>query len=325
MNENAKKTFYRQLSTLLASGFNISGALYHLAENSPTDISRAARNLHAGVVKGNTLAEQMSFLSPEVFTGFETGVVEAGENSGTLPENLSGLAEYFEFISHIKNEMRSGLIYPVILLHSAILIPAVPVLFLQGLAAFLIRVSPPIFLIYLLFFSTLFFFRYSKHSTVLTENKDRIMMRIPIFGQLLMKIESIRFLKSFVALYTAGAGIVRSVELAAGTVGNAIIKNDIKNLLPLLRKGRPLSEVLCGKTWFPVVVCDMLKTGEVSGTIEETLKRVSVYLKEEVDVTIEQILKVLPVVVYLLVALYIGYIVISFYTRYLGLIKDLSF
>jgi len=323
MDANTKRTFYRQLSTLLTSGFSISGALHHLTENSSPDISSVTSRLHSGVAKGNPFTRQMKLLSPEVFTEFEIGVVEAGENSGSLPESLLNLAEYFEFMTGIKNKIISGLTYPVILLHLAILIPAVPVLFLQGIAAFLIKIFPPLFLIYLLFFSAVFFFRYSKQSPVLIEKKDRIILKIPFFGKLLIKIEVLRFLKSFVALYTAGAGIIRGVEVAAGTVGNTVIKNDIKTLLPLLRKGGSMSEVFCGKPWFPAVVCDMLKTGEVSGTIEETLKKVSGYLTDEVNVTIEQILKIMPVAVYLLVALYIGYVVISFYVRYLGMLTSL--
>jgi type II secretory pathway component PulF len=322
MDANTKRTLYRQLGTLLASGFNISGALQHLSKNSTSDVSYTASKLYSGITKGNTLTRQMRLLSPDIFTEFEIGVIEAGENSGSLTESLASLAEYFEFMTGIKNKMLSGLTYPVILLHLAILIPAVPALFLQGIGAFLIKVFPPLFLIYLLFFSVIFFFRHSKNSTELTEKKDNLILKMPFFGKLFMKIEVIRFLRAFVALYTAGAGIVRGVEIAAETVGNTIIKNDIKTVLPLLRKGSMLSEVFCGKRWFPVVVCDMLRTGEVSGTIEETLKRVSDYLKDEVNVTVEQILKVLPVVVYLLVALYIGYIVISFYARYIGMLTS---
>lgn len=117
-------------------------------------------------------------------------------------------------------------------------------------------------------------------------------------------------------------GIARAVELAGETTGNTFIRQDIKSLIPLLKRGEKLSDVLSGRGWVPGVVCDMIKTGEVSGTMDETLDRVSLYLKEETDSAVEKFLKILPVAAYLVVAVYIGYIVISFFSGYLKLINS---
>jgi len=316
-----KKSLYRQLATLLSSGFSLSSAFHQIENNVSALLKDVISSLKKNISEGRPLAEAMS-LFPTIFSPFEKAVVEAGQASGNLSESLLLLAEYFEFTCSIKTRLIAGLTYPVILLHLAVIIPAVPLLFLKGLMAFLARVVPFFLVLYLIFFVVLFLYRYTSQSAALAETKDRILLNIPSLGKFIKKLEVIRFLKSFVALYTAGVEIVRAIELAAGTVRNTFIRQDIKNTLPLLRSGKTLSEVFAGKVWMPAVVYDMLKTGEISGTMDETLNKVSTYLKEEVDATVEQFIKVLPVAVYLVVALYIGYIVISFYARYFQMLNS---
>ncbi|HNS32143.1 MAG TPA: type II secretion system F family protein [bacterium] len=317
-----KKTFYRQLATLLSSGFSLSSALGNLEHNTPGILENVVSSFRKNIAESKTLAEAMEVFSPEIFSSFETGVVEAGEASGNLPESMARLAEYFEFSSGIRNKLIAGLTYPVVLLHLAVLIPAVPVLFLKGFGAFLVRVLPFLAFLYIFFFTAVFLYRYSGRVGYLAEKRDRIIFDIPWLGKFLQKMDIIRFLKSFTTLYIAGVGIVRAVELAGGTVGNAYMKNDIRQSVPLLKEGKKLSDIFAGKSWMPSVVHDMLKTGEVSGSMDETLDRVAGYLREEADVAVEQFVKLLPVAVYLIVAAYIGYIVISFYARYFQMLNS---
>jgi len=318
-----KKMFYRELATLLTSGFSILVAFEHLANNTYShNLKTVILYLKREVSEGSSLTEAISLLKLDFFLPFEVGVIEAGEVSGNLPESFSKLAEYFEFVSNVQNKLISGLTYPVILLHLAILIPAVPSLFLCGIGAFLIKVVPSLLGLYIVFFGILFLYRYSNRSPSIAKTRDKIFLEIPALGKFIKTIEVIRFLKSFIPLYVSGVELSRSVALAGDTIGNLYLRENIKKSVPIIRQGAKLSEVFAEKEWIPPIVKDMLKTGELSGNMDETLDKVSDYLKEETDIIVEQFVKLMPVAVYLLVAIYIGYIVISFYANYFRMLNS---
>jgi len=318
-----KKVFYRQLSTLLSAGFPLSSALLHVEEGTMGTPGEAISLLRAGIGSGQSLAGAMSADGGNLFTPLEKGVVEAGEASGNLPESLARLAEYFEFSTSFKKKVGGGIVYPAILIHLAVIIPAIPVLVLRGLLPFLARIIPFFSALYLCIFGLVFISKRLNSSPRLSEKRDFLLLGIPWLGRLVKKVETIRFLKSFSTLYSAGVGVVRAVELAGETTGNISIKKDISRAVSLLKKGHSLSETFSGSEWLAVAPYDMLKTGEASVTMYECLNRVASYLKEEADAAAEQLARLLPVAVYLLAALYIAYTVIRFYSGYFRIFDSL--
>jgi len=323
MNYKTKAVFYRQMGVMLKSGLSLLKALDNLVsgrqEKSLRDITSILRK---GVVSGKSFAGQMELCSG-VFTRLETSVIRGGERSGNLTEVFTQLAVHFEFLQNIKSKLISGMVYPVFLLHAAIIIPAVPALILGGAVQFFKAVLPPFILIYGCAAAVIVFRKTVSHSSPAAQAWDTFVIRVPVFGKLIITISMVRFLQAFTSLYVAGIGIIESVQIATQAMGNSMMEKEMLKSLPLLREGKLLSESLTNNSYIPPVVLDMLKSGEVSGKMDETLSRVSGYLQDEVETTIQRVITILPVIIYLLVAMYIAFIVISFYARYLGQIGSL--
>jgi len=323
MNYKTKAVFYRQMGVMLKSGLSLLKALDNLVsgrqEKSLRDITSILRK---GVVSGKSFAGQMELCSG-VFTRLETSVIRGGERSGNLTEVFTQLAVHFEFLQNIKSKLISGMVYPVFLLHAAIIIPAVPALILGGAVQFFKAVLPPFILIYGCAAAVIVFRKTVSHSSPAAQAWDTFVISVPVFGKLIITISMVRFLQAFTSLYVAGIGIIESVQIATQAMGNSMMEKEMLKSLPLLREGKLLSESLTNNSYIPPVVLDMLKSGEVSGKMDETLSRVSGYLQDEVETTIQRVITILPVIIYLLVAMYIAFIVISFYARYLGQIGSL--
>jgi type IV pilus assembly protein PilC len=320
---SSKNFFYSRLATLLKSGFGLQSALNHIRSDSKTEPESVVKILYDTISAGGTFSAGMKKTPEKFFSAFEISMAESGETSGRLAEIFFELSRHFEFLCYIKNSIINGLLYPVVLLHAAIIIPAVPFLVLKGLIPFFAKALPPLVFLYGLFFGGIYLYKFAKKSVGIAENMDRFLLQLPGLGNLIRKLAIVKFLQSFVSLYSAGAGIIKTVEISAGTAGNLIIKKEIIKSIPLLKKGESFSAAFSGNRYMPPLVKDMLKTGEISGSMDRTLSKVSDYLKEEAEITINKILKILPAAVYLLVALYIGYTVISFFAQYLSVINSL--
>jgi len=315
--------FYRQLGVMLNSGLDILYSLENIMKNTNNiELKNIISFLYKGVSSGELLAQCMKKFSSKTFTKFEINVILSGEKSGKLPEVLFQLAEYFESMYKVKSKIITGMLYPAILFHLAIIIPASPNLILKGIGAFLKTIIPPFLFIYGIIFSIILIKKLFTNS-ILVSLWDNLVIKIPLFGKLIRQIIIVRYLQSFTCLYTSGVGVIESIPIAAETMDNSIIKNEILKSLFLLKEGKTLSEAFANNPYIEKIVYDMIKTGEVSGKIDETLKHVLQYLQSEIETTIERIVKIAPVVVYLIVALYIAYIIISFYAGYLNQVNSL--
>ncbi len=323
MNYRTKAMFYRQLGAMLTSGLDLVRALKQFTTGAYTQLRPPAQALYNAIVAGVPLAEAMQSLSSRTFSPLEISVVHAGEQSGNLAESVTRLATYFEFLERTRSRLLGGMVYPIVLFHAAIIIPAVPALVLQGPGRFLSLVIPPFLVVYGCLFGFLAVRRTIGASSPLTAAWDEMVVRIPVFGKLARTTALVRFIQSFTCLLSAGVGAAEAVRIAAGTLGNAAMEREMLQAVPRLQKGTSLVESFAGNRFITPVLADMLATGEESGRLEESLERVAGYLQQEADATVERIVTILPVLVYLAVAAYIGYIVISFYGSYINQVNSL--
>ena len=324
MNFRKKALFYRRLSVMLAAGLPLASALKNIRDSKGNEGTSAMAGIfYESVSKGTKLSEAMSNFDKSIFTIFETRVVLSGETSGNFSEVLGQLADYFEFLDTTLKRLLSGLVYPIFLLHAAIIIPAVPALFLSGFGAFLLRIIPPFVVIYGCVFAGIAIRRIFGSSSSLALLWDGWVIRIPVFGNLARTVALIRFLRAFVCLYSAGVGAVETVRLASETMGNAVMENEISRAIPFLKEGKTLAEAFAGNPFLPATVYEMLQTGEISGTIDLMLDKATDYLQHDLDMLVEKIVTLVPVIVYLIVATYVAIIVISFWRNYAGGIDSL--
>jgi len=316
---SGKKEFYFRLSSLLSSGFDIISAISNLEKNNPLHQKNVISFIKREILKGKNLSEAMKNFS--LFSNFEIKSISAGIKSGNLPETLLSLSDYFSFLENIRRNIISGLTYPFILLNLAIIIPAIPTLFLKGFFPFLGKIIIPFIIIY----GSIFVFGYLPDiykKRNLREKLDEIIIKIPFLGKILVNFQVVIFLKTFVILYKAGIDIISSFRDATEVIGNETIKKQFDKNFALLKENIPISEAIKNNQFLPDEVKGMIETGEISGNMDKTIEKVIQYTEEETKFIINQILKVIPVVIYLIVAAYVGYIIISFYSGYIKTINS---
>lgn len=186
MNTRTRVFFYHQLSVMLKAGLPVLGALEDMAKRGQAAARHAAGSLLRGVSRGETLAEQMARF-PDQFSPLEVTAVKAGEVSGRLPETLARLAQHYEVTGRAGRRLITGMIYPLLLVHLAAIIPAAPQLFMDngGMSAFLHKALPLLLLLYALGALAVFMNTITKHPSALAPVRDRILHLVPIFGPLI--------------------------------------------------------------------------------------------------------------------------------------------
>jgi len=317
-----KRQFYFRLSSLLSSGCNIVAAISHIEENiSDPVIKNVSHHLKKEVSEGRSFSEAMEKFK-NFFLSFEIKIVSAGIKSGNFAEILSSLSAYFEFFENIRTKLINGLTYPFILLNLAIIIPSFPVLFLKGFFPFLWKIIPPFILIYGIIFVFMFLPEILKNQKM-RKTTDEIIIKIPLLGKIIINFQVILFLKTFSLLYKSGIDIINSFKTATEVISNEVIRIEFEKNFSLLKENRTVSEAIRNNPFLPQQVKEIIETGQISGNMDTAIDRVVEYTEKETKFLINQILKILPVFVYLLVAVYVGYIIISFYSGYLKTINSL--
>jgi type IV pilus assembly protein PilC len=315
--------FYHQLATLINSGVGIIQALKSLeTSTSHFSFKKIIRGVMSLIREGSTLAEAMRFY-PGVFSSLQIRIVEIGEKTGKLPESMARIADILDRNHSNQMKLITGLLYPAFLLHAAILIPAIPQWFTSGFGAFLKIVLPALGCFYGVLLFILVIVRISNRIHILKSFFQYFLNYIPVVGSLIKKLAIARFMWNLSALYNAGEDIARSIRLACEGCGNIPLESSFLKTLPDIEKGESITLLFKKTRAFPGMVIEMLNAGEESGKIGDMLDRVAQYYEEETETTIKRIVIILPVLIYLAVAMYIAGIIIRFYVGYFGQIDAL--
>ena len=315
--------FYHQFATLINSGVNITQSLRSLGEStSHIQFRKIIYGIRAEVQEGRALAEAMGFY-PRVFSNLQLRIIEIGEKTGKLGESLARIGDNLDRNHRIQTKLITGFIYPVLLFHAAIFIPAVPVLFLQGFLPFLKAISALIIPLYAVVLFILLIVKISNRNFGLKRFFQYTFGCVPIAGPLIKRLSIARFMWNLSALHSAGENMIRSVSLAAQGCGSVPIADSIFKILPEIEQGGSLTSAFRKVRFFPSMVIEMLASGEESGRIDDMLNKVAEYYETESETIVKRIIIILPILVYLVVALYIASIIIRFYTGYLNQINNL--
>ncbi len=323
ITQKTLSNFYHEFATLIHAGVNILQALRSLSNStSHPQLKKIIRSVTAEIEKGATLTGAMK-VHPNVFSSLQLRIVEIGEKSGKLDASLFKIGDNLERNHKIQAKLTTGSLYPVFLIHAAILIPAVPTLFLDGFMPFLETVSGALMFLYGFFFLILLIVKISNRIYVLKSFSQYFFGYIPIIGPLIKRLAIARFMWNLSALHSAGENMVRAVSLAAEGCGNIPITNAVFKVLPDIEQGGSLTSAFRKVRFFPSLVIEMLSAGEESGQIDAMLDKIAEYYEAESDEIIKRIIIILPILIYLVVAIYIGSIIIKFYTGYLGQFDNL--
>ena len=270
---------------------------------------------------------------PKVFDQLTVAMVEAGEAGGVLDESLKRLAKLLEDNARLQNQIKGALGYPVAVLVIAILVFLGMTIFLiptfagifEDLGAELplftqlmvdlsemLRSSAALVFAGALMVMVWMFSRYyatHKGRRVV----DRLMLKVPLFGDLIMKTATAQFCRIFSSLTRAGVPILMSLEISSETAGNSIISDAILDSRSLVQEGVLLSTALTRQKVLPDMALSMLSIGEETGEMDQMLSKVADFYEDEVSASVKALTSMLEPAMIVVVGGIVGSILLAMY------------
>lgn len=323
-------TFTYQLSVLLDAGFQLDRSLSILSElTEKKKFSELVNELNSHVRSGKSFSDALSRF-PSIFPLFFVNMIKAGEAGGFLEETITRLSTYLENAHGLKEEVRSALVYPLVLCvfggASVIflltyVVPMftqiftdmeqtlpLPTLMLLSISDFLTGY----WWLILLFIAAAFVFgkRYLKSEHGM-RTWDMLKFRIPVFGKLYKETAVARFARTLGTLLGSGVPILNALQIVKGTLESENISEIISSVRESVRRGKGISEPLKNSNIFPPIAVHMVTVGEETGRLDEMLLKVADRFDIEVRITVKRLLSLLEPAMIILMAVMVGFIVIS--------------
>ncbi len=323
-------TFSYQLSVLLDSGFPLDRSLSILSDLAEKKaVKELIKELLSQVRSGKSFSDALARF-PGIFPAFYVNMVRAGEAGGFIEDVIARMAVYLETAQGLKEDVRSALIYPVLL--SSVGGAAVIVLLTFVVPQFtkiftdmgqalplatqlLLAVSGLLvdywwvmcIVVFGAFISIRKYLRTEKGST----QWDRLKFRLPLFGKLYKEAAVSRFARTFGTLLGSGVPILSALQIVKGTLGSEKISGIIASVRESARKGKGIAEPLKNGDIFPPLAVHMVTVGEETGKLDEMLIKIADRFDLEVRTTVKRMLSLLEPLLILLVGGVVGFIVVS--------------
>ncbi len=322
--------FTQELSDMLEAGLALDRSLSILAELERNEaFKQIIIEVHKDIQAGETFADALD-KHPQLFSEIYINTVRAGEAGGSLEIVLSRLKKFIEDARKLKEDIKSALIYPALLvlvggsavaLMLLVFIPKfsviledmggampLPTQILLNISGTLTRFWP---VILILIVASVFAFKATQKTEKGRVKFDRFKLRIPLFGPILKKAAVSRFSRTLGALMQGGLPILESLKIAVRTVGNNYMTRMITPAIDGVRRGRGLTEPLKETSVFPPLAIHMLAVGEETGKLDETLIRLSDKYDRDVGTAVKRLLSLLEPAIILVMAVIVGFVVIS--------------
>lgn len=292
----------RQLSTLLDASTSIDDSLKITADQvNDKNLSNILYNIREDIIQGKRLGNSMKSY-PSIFNKTYTSLVTAGDSSGNLDTIFDNLADYLEQSEEIKQKVFSALTYPMILISFSILVivallafvlPQVVGQFVKSgtelpvLTQILLFLSNNIFLILISIagISTLGYFAYKRYCSLKTNllNAHKIILNIPLIGNFILLTETERFASTMSLLLDSGMNLDVALDESSEVFRNAYLKEQIRIAREEVIEGKDFVNTLMKSQIFPDIFIQLIASGYKSGKLPMMFKKVSAFLKNEIE------------------------------------------
>ena len=325
--------FTRQLSTMMRAGVPLLQAFDIVARGSTNPrMTRLLNEIRGDVETGTSLSSAFR-KHPQYFDALYCNLVEAGEAGGILEELLARLALYQEKTIAIKQKVKSALIYPTSVIVVAFAVLSVIMIFVipsfkEVFTSFGAELPAPTLAVmamsdafihyWWLIFGVLFgggyiFFQSWKRSEKMQFFMDRLLLRMPIFGDLVMKSVVARWTRTLSTMFAAGVPLVEALDSVGGTAGNLVFTQATQQIQRDVAAGSALTTSMTSANVFPTMVLQMSAIGEESGALDDMLARCAEFYEEEVDEMVKGLSTLMEPIIIVVLGTLIGGIVVSMY------------
>ncbi len=325
--------FTRQLATMMKAGVPLLQAFDIVGKGATNQaVGRLLMDIKAEVETGSSL-NQAFRKYPLHFDALYCNLVAAGEAAGILDAVLDRLATYKEKILAIKSKIKSALFYPIAVIVVAVIITAIILIFvipqfkevfrnfgadLPGPTLFVIALSDIMVANWYIIFGVLgggiygFFFVW-KRSEKMQVVMDRLILRLPLFGEIIRKATIARWSRTLSTMFSAGVPLVEALESVGGASGNYVYRVATRQIQSEVSTGTSLTVAMQNANVFPNMVTQMVSIGEESGQLDAMLAKVADFFEREVDDAVTALSSLMEPIIMVVLGTLIGGLVVAMY------------
>jgi type IV pilus assembly protein PilC len=335
--------FSRQLAVFVAAGIPITDALESISEEMGNKQLKAVIiDIRDRLQAGETLASAVTEHS-EAFPAFYTGVLKTAELTGTLDSALLQLSDYIERDLEARRKITSALTYPaVVLAFSLIVVVVLTTFVLPRFEDFFQGLNAKLPLATRILLDTSHFFRHwwwifagvaavallGALAAVRTEGGrrawDRILLRLPVLGDLVHHAILERFCRVLSAMVTAGVPLPEAMRVTGAATGNVVFKEAMDEARESMMRGEGLATPLAASGLFPAAAKQMFRVGEDTGSLDNQLQTAAEYFDRELDYKIKRFTNLFEPAVILFVGLIVGFVAIALVSAMYGIFRQVQ-
>jgi type IV pilus assembly protein PilC len=325
--------FTRQLATMMKAGVPLLQAFDIVGRGNPNvSVTKLLNDVRTDVETGTSLSAAFRKY-PMYFNALYCNLVEAGEAAGILESLLDRLAVYMEKTEAIKSKIKSALMYPISVVVVAFVVVAVIMIFvipafkqvfssfgadLPAPTLFVIAVSEFFVAYWWLIFGGIggglyFFMQAWKRNEKMQKFMDRLLLKVPVFGELIEKSCIARWTRTLSTMFAAGVPLVEALDSVGGASGNSLYADATEKIQQEVSTGTALTAAMSNANLFPTMVLQMCAIGEESGSIDHMLGKAADFYEAEVDEMVAGLSSLMEPIIIVFLGGLIGGIVVSMY------------
>ncbi len=324
--------FVRQFATMIDSGLPLVQCLEIQAAQAQNPTLREELSVIKDAVEsGSTFADALKKY-PETFDELFQNLVAAGEIGGILDTILNRLAAFLEKADKLRRQIKGAMSYPIIvccvagIVIALLLIKVVPTFekmfsefggalpaptqIVINLSDFMLANGAYIFGGVAGLFWALKMFRKTERGTHIS---DYVVLKLPVFGDLLIKVAVARFCRTLGTMVSSGVPILEGLDICSRTAGNKIIENAVQGAKDAISEGRDIATPLAESKVFPAMVTQMISVGESTGALDIMLNKIADFYEDEVDQAVENLTSMMEPMIMAFLGVVVGGFVIAMY------------
>jgi type IV pilus assembly protein PilC len=325
--------FSRQLATMMSAGIPMVQAFEIIGNgHEKPAMQKLVLDIKGTIEGGSTLHEALS-KHPLYFDDLFVNLVEAGEQAGALETLLDKIATYKEKTEALKKKIKKALFYPIAVLAVAVIVSAVLLIFVipqfealfKGFGADLPAFTQMVvnlsrfmqhrgWMVMIAIGGSLYaFFYFHKRSRNMRRFLDRVMLKFPIIGPILVKSAIARFARTLSTMFAAGVPLVEAMQSVAGATGNIVYEEATLRMKDEVATGQRLQRAMENTGLFPNMVVQMIAVGEESGSLDTMSAKVAEFYEQEVDNAVDSMSSLMEPIIMAVLGVLVGGMVIAMY------------
>ncbi len=329
-----KISFAKNLSAMTKAGLSLSRALYVIERQSNNArFKSVVEGLNLEIKKGKTLSDAMKNY-PNIFSNLFISMAKAGEESGGLADALANVALQMDKTYRLQKKVKGAMIYPAVIISVMLIVGILMFIFVvPGITATFKELNTELpfstkviigisdfltqhwFLALIAILVAVFGVYFSAKTAVGKKLRDKVVVRLPLVGELIMEANAARVARTLSSLLTAGVPVAESIHITKDIVGNHLYRQVLEEAATVVEKGENISSVFMKHPkLYPTFVGEMMGVGEETGNMAAMLSEVAIFYENDVDERTKDLSTIIEPVLMVIIGAAVGFFALSMVT-----------